>query len=114
MHMIVRHLFRRPATVTAVEALQLLSEGAMIVDVRRGREWNHHHIPGAIHIPLAELELRAEELPEGCTLITFCTGGLLSSGAANMLVELGFDAVSMTRGLSDWRAAGGPLVAAPG
>lgn len=65
--------------------------------------------PGAVHVPLAELSARALELPDDRLLITFCTGGLLSSGAANMLIELGFDAASMSRGLIAWRAHGGAL-----
>ena len=49
------------------------------------------------------------ELPDDRTLITLCTGGLRSAGAANLLAEHGFDAVNMSRGLIDWRSAGGPL-----
>lgn len=49
------------------------------------------------------------ELPEDRLLITFCTSGLRSTGAANLLVENGFEAVDMSRGLIDWRSAGGPL-----
>ncbi|GEP32699.1 hypothetical protein NSZ01_04670 [Nocardioides szechwanensis] len=52
---------------------------------------------------------RCEELAEDRLLITFCTGGLRSAGAANLLVEQGFEAVNMSRGLIDWRAAGGDL-----
>lgn len=108
--MSVRHFFRRPATVSAEEAQRLIADGAVVVDVRREQDWRRAHIPGAIHIPLGDLESRADELPDGRTLITFCTGGLLSSGAANLLAELGFEATNMARGLIDWRATGGELV----
>ncbi|WP_311258527.1 rhodanese-like domain-containing protein [Microbacterium sp. WCS2018Hpa-9] len=106
-----RHFFRRPCAVSAAEARVLVTAGALIVDVRRIQEWRRHHIPGAVLIPLAQLEERAGELPEDRLLITFCTGGLLSSGAANLLGEFGYDAVNMARGLVDWRATGGELVA---
>ncbi|MFJ2505021.1 rhodanese-like domain-containing protein [Microbacterium sp. NPDC087592] len=106
-----RHFFRRPRAVSALEARALMENGALIVDVRRAQEWRRHHIPRSVLIPLAQLEDRADELPEDRLLITFCTGGMLSSGAANMLVELGYDAVNMSRGLIDWRAAGGELIA---
>jgi rhodanese-related sulfurtransferase len=109
--MSVRHFFRRPPAVGAEEAKRLIADGAVVVDVRRPQDWRRAHIPGAIHIPLAEIESRADELPDDRMLVTFCTGGLLSSGAANLLAELGFDAVNMARGLIDWRAAGGELVA---
>lgn len=108
--MSVRHFFRRPPAVTAEEAQRLVADGAIVVDVRRVQDWRRAHIPGAIHIPLGELEGRADELPDDRMLLTFCTGGMLSSGAANLLAELGFEATNMARGLIDWRAAGGELV----
>lgn len=108
--MSIRHFLRRPPSLTADEAMRLAAEGAVIVDVRRDFEWRRNHIPGSVHIPLDELPERCIELPEDRLLITFCTGGLRSAGAANLLLEAGFDAANMSRGLIDWRVAGGPLV----
>jgi rhodanese-related sulfurtransferase len=107
--MSIRHYFRRPTAVSASEAMRLLESGALVVDVRGEREWRRAHVPGSLHLPLDRLEARAEELPDDRLLITFCTGGLLSSGAANLLTEMGFEAVNLARGLIEWRAAGGPL-----
>jgi rhodanese-related sulfurtransferase len=105
----LRHYFRRPPAVSAAEAIRLVADGALVVDVRRAFEWNRTHIPDAVHMPLEVLPERCPELPEDRLLITFCTGGIRSAGAANLLVENGFEAVNMSRGLIDWRAAGGPL-----
>ncbi|MFF0814562.1 rhodanese-like domain-containing protein [Rhodococcus sp. NPDC003318] len=105
----IRHYLRHAPSVTAAEAMRLVDEGALIIDVRRQFEWNRNNIPGSIHIPLDELPRRCEDLPDDRLLITFCTGGLRSAGAANMLIEFGFDARNMSRGLIDWRAAGGAL-----
>jgi rhodanese-related sulfurtransferase len=105
----LRHYLRRPRSVRAVEAIALLAEGALVVDVRREFEWRRTHVPGAVHLPLEVLADRCDELPEDRLLITFCTGGLRSAGAANLLAQEGFDAVNLSRGLVDWRAAGGPL-----
>ncbi|GAB99634.1 hypothetical protein GONAM_10_01050 [Gordonia namibiensis NBRC 108229] len=105
----VRHYLRRPPTVSATEALQLVHDGALVVDVRRDFEWNRVHIPDAVHMPLEVLPDRCIELPEDTLLIAFCTGGIRSAGAANLLVENGFDAVNMSGGLIGWRAAGGEL-----
>lgn len=107
--MSLRHHLRRPPSVSAAEAIDLLAEGALVVDVRRTFEWTRTHIPGAVHLPLEELPARCHDLPQDRLLITFCTGGLRSAGAANLLVEHGFEAVNMSRGLIDWRAAGGAL-----
>ncbi|NPC96600.1 rhodanese-like domain-containing protein [Nocardioides sp. zg-DK7169] len=109
--MSLRHYLHRPPAISAADAVRLVAEGALVVDVRRDFEWRRAHIPGAVHVPLDELPQRCLELPEDRLLITFCTGGIRSAGAANLLVENGFDAVNMSRGLIDWRAAGGPLSA---
>ncbi|WP_439032405.1 rhodanese-like domain-containing protein [Gordonia terrae] len=105
----VRHYLRRPPTVPAAEALRLVTAGAVVVDVRRDFEWNRVHIPGSVHMPLEVLPQRCVELPEDTLLIAFCTGGIRSAGAANLLVENGFEAVNMSGGLIGWRAAGGDL-----
>ncbi|GAC70235.1 rhodanese-like domain-containing protein [Gordonia soli] len=105
----IRHHLRRAPAVSASEALALHAAGAVIVDVRREFEWRRNRIPGAVHIPLEDLETRCEELPDDRLLLTFCTGGLRSAGAANMLNDWGFTARNMTKGLIDWRAAGGDL-----
>lgn len=108
--MSIRHYLRRPPSISAAEAIRLAADGAVIVDVRRDFEWRRTHIPGAVHIPLDELPDRCLELPDDRLIITFCTGGIRSAGAANLLVENGFDDANMSRGLIDWRAAGGALV----
>ena len=105
----VRHYLRRPPTIPAADALELVAQGALVVDVRRDFEWNRVHIPSAVHLPLEVLPQRCVELPDDRLLIAFCTGGIRSAGAAHLLVENGFDAVNMSGGLIGWRAAGGSL-----
>jgi rhodanese-related sulfurtransferase len=107
--MSLRHYLRRPPAVSAVEAIRLVDSGALIVDVRRNFEWNRVHIPNAVHMPLEKLRDHCLELPDDRLIITFCTGGIRSAGAANLLAENGFDAVNMSGGLIHWRAAGGTL-----
>jgi rhodanese-related sulfurtransferase len=70
-------------------------------------EWNWNSSPGTpgrrAEPPRSEADL------DDRLLVTFCTGDIRSAGAANLLVENGFDAVNMSGGLIQWRAAGGPL-----
>ena len=105
----IRHYLQRPPALSAAAAVDLVARGALVVDVRRDFEWRRVHIPGAVHLPLEVLPQRCIELPDDRLLIAFCTGGLRSAGAANLLVENGFDAKNMTGGLIGWRAAGGAL-----
>ncbi|MBF6347549.1 MULTISPECIES: rhodanese-like domain-containing protein [Nocardia] len=107
--MSIRHYLYRAPSLSAAEAIEAVHAGALIVDVRRIFEWHRNRIPGAVHLPLEQLTDKCAELPEDRLLITFCTGGLRSYGAANLLREYGFDAKNMSGGLIDWRAAGGAL-----
>ncbi len=56
--MSVRQYFNRAPVVTAAEAIDFVRDGALIVDVRRHFEWARTHIPGAVHIPLEDLQRR--------------------------------------------------------
>lgn len=62
-----------------------------IIDVRSPEEFAEKHIPGAINIPLSELEIRSSELSRQTTIITACgKGGGRSAQGAELLKQLGF------------------------
>lgn len=49
------------------------SRAAVFVDVRSEAAYAESHIPGALSIPLAELESRLDELNPNQWIITYCT-----------------------------------------
>ena len=54
-----------------IKALQLLTpDQLMIIDVRNPDEYAVMHIPGAVNIPLSELESRSNELSKAGTIVT--------------------------------------------
>ena len=82
---------------------------AVIVDVREDDEWNEQHIPGAIHIPLAQLNERLLELKQykDSPLITQCKAGGRSAKAVDVLKLAGFSKVyNMEGGIMAWEKAG--------
>jgi len=99
------------------DAVSLLDQGAVLVDVRELEEWNVGRAPQAIHIPLGELGVRVAELPTDRKLIMVCRSGGRSGVAAEALVNRGLDALNLAGGMQAWRAASLPVVAdggAPG
>ncbi len=46
---------------------------AVFVDVRAASSYEAAHIPGALSIPLADIESRLDELDPGDWIITYCT-----------------------------------------
>lgn len=86
------------------EALALVKSGARILDVRTPQETASGVIPGAILIPVQELEARAKELPkDGRTTLVYCAGGSRSAAACEMLANLGHDdLVNLADGFQSW------------
>jgi rhodanese-related sulfurtransferase len=82
---------------------------AVIVDVREDDEWNAHHIPGAIHIPPAQLTERLAELEpyKNSPVITQCRSGKRSAKAQLALMSAGFSKVyTMNGGIQAWDEQG--------
>jgi len=86
-----------------------VANGALVLDVRKDDEWSAGRVVGSVHIPLAEVQDRAAELPKGRTIVTVCKDGGRSYKAAYALRQAGYDAVNLDGGLTAWVAAGQPL-----
>ena len=77
----------------------------LLLDVRTAQERTTACIAGSVHVPLAELESRIEELREyeGQEICTLCHHGVRSLRAAAALRRAGFDHVrSMAGGIHLW------------
>lgn len=86
------------------------SGGAVFVDVREPEEWAEGHIPGALHIPLAQLPQRASELPADTDLILVCRSGARSYLATEFLAFKGFHrAANLAGGMLAWEDARLPV-----
>jgi hydroxyacylglutathione hydrolase len=81
--------------------------GLQIVDVRSPEEWSEGHLPGAIHIPLAQLPDRVAELDASAPIVLHCKGGGRSSIATSFLQSRGMSNVSnLSGGFDSWVAEG--------
>jgi rhodanese-related sulfurtransferase/rubrerythrin len=65
----------------------------LLLDVRQPEEYEVGHIPGAMLIPLGELEIRKDELDPNRKIIAYCRSGRRSIAAAIALCGLGFKSV---------------------
>jgi len=75
-----------------------------LLDVRQDAEYRREHLPGAVHIPLAELEDRLDELDPGRPTVVYCTAGVRSRAAATVLARAGFTEVRhLAGGIDAWR-----------
>lgn len=79
-----------------------------LVDVRPADEFADGHVPGAVNIPLAELEARLGDLPRRTEIVAYCRGPwcVLAFEAVALLREKGRLAQRLDGGLPEWRRAG--------
>ena len=89
MFTFIKRLFKQgPAT----DFKQLVSQGAIIVDVRTKGEYNSGHIKGAINIPLDQVRNRVGELQQKRKpVITCCRSGNRSGIAKGILQSAGIE-----------------------
>ena len=92
-------------SISAVDTAFLLENNseAVILDVREKGELSICHIERALHIPIAEIPNRYEELPKNVPLIVFCHHGMRSLKVVQYLQEKGYQNVlNLTDGINDW------------
>ena len=99
--------------VEATEAVRLINNDAVVLDLRSVDTFSKGHIVSARSIPLDELDAKLSSL-EGVKskpIIAVCDNGITSTKAVNTLRKAGFESVyGLKGGMSGWSQAGLPVV----
>ncbi len=108
---------RRKATgmlaVLPVDAVKLINNDAVVVDVRSSEAFSKGHIVNARSVPLDELDGHIDKLAKfkNKPIVAVCDAGITSNKAANSLRNSGFESVyNLKGGMSAWSQAGLPVV----
>lgn len=95
--------------VSRDELTARLADGLVtLLDVRPQDEYAQGHLPGALNIPLSELDARVNELPAGAEIVAYCRGPycVFAVEAVAALRARGFKAARLEDGFPEWKAAG--------
>lgn len=98
------------------EAYDLISKGTdvLVLDVRRQSEYDgsEGHLSDAVLIPIAELDYRLKELEphKKKTIIAYCSHGVRSARAAQLLSKRGFTVFSLVGGTTKWKRERYPII----
>lgn len=104
----------RTGTLTAPEVRPMLSQGAVLLDVRNAEEWSEGVVEGSLLMELAELERRIGEIPRGKPIISMCSVGHRGSIGASILQRNGIpDVYNLLGGMKAWRQLGYALKEGP-
>jgi len=115
---IVRLYFAHKDELEPVPAKELLARArkglVTVLDVRPREEYAAGHLPGAINIPVQQLEKRMRELPKRREVVAYCRGPycLMSYDAVALLRRKGRKARRLEAGLPEWRQGGLPIESA--
>ena len=108
---------RRKATgmlaVQPGDAVKLINNDAVVVDLRSTEAFSKGHIVNARSVPFDELEGHIDKLGKfkSKPIVTVCDAGITSNKAANSLRNSGFESVyNLKGGMTAWSQAGLPVV----
>jgi len=88
----------------AAAVSQALAAGARIVDVRTPGEFANGHVPGAVNIPLGELQSKIKKVgKKRKPVVVYCRSGSRSASAAAILRDRGFAQVIDMKTQANWR-----------
>lgn len=99
--------------VGPMDAVRLMNQGALLVDVRSREEFEGGHVLDARHLPQEEVAGAGESLKKyrDKPVIVCCESGMRSGAAARVLKAQGFaKVVNLRGGLAAWRTENLPLV----
>ncbi|MDE2604372.1 MAG: ArsR family transcriptional regulator [Burkholderiales bacterium] len=118
LRMAIDQMVAQPDKLASVDREALLAQAksgdVIVIDVRPQSEYDQAHLPFARSMPVAELEQRLSELPKQRQIVAYCRGPfcMLSDEALKLLRAKGYMASKILDGVSEWSAAGLPLVKA--
>jgi rhodanese-related sulfurtransferase len=101
------------AAIAPHDAIRLMNQGALLLDVRDAAQYEAGHIGEARHVPLKEVAGSADSLKKyrEKPVVTYCDTGMNGGAAARELRKLGFSKVFNLRGgLSAWRHENLPVI----
>lgn len=79
-----------------------------VLDVREDFEVAEGMIPGALHIPMGQLNTRLAEIEKTRPVIVVCHSGNRSAAVAEALNGIGYTAATMAGGMAAWQHPGLP------
>lgn len=98
------------AQTITVQKLETRETPVQLVDVRSPSEYATGHIPGALNIPMEQVESRVHDLQAGMPVVLICQAGKRAEVVASLLEPCGRDVAVLEGGTQAWINAGRPVV----
>lgn len=105
-------MMRGDQPLSSSDAVKLMNDDAIVVDVRSSADFKKGHILGARHVPLAGIGERAKEITRDTdhSILLYCGAGTQAPQAATKLRTKGYTNIHVLRGgLNNWQGDGLPV-----
>jgi rhodanese-related sulfurtransferase len=99
------------SAITVSQLQNRASGPALLVDVRSGSEFASGHIPGAVNIPMDQIEARLDDLDRNLPIVLICQSGKRARMTAGLLDSCQRQLSVLEGGTKAWIEAGLPVVA---
>ena len=99
--------------VEAGDAVKLINNDAVVIDIRSADAFARGHIVNAKNIPQDELDGKIDQLEQykGGPIVAVCDSGVTTTRVVDTLRKSGFESVfGLKGGMSGWGQAGLPVV----
>lgn len=99
--------------VDPTDAVSLINNDAIVIDLRNAESFSRGHIVNAKNIPLDELDAHRDTVAKSksATIVAVCDSGISSNKAVASLRKSGFEsAYGLKGGMTAWSQAGLPVV----
>lgn len=89
--------------VTCNEMLELVDDGAVLIDVRTLAEYNAQHLDGAINLPVDDIgdTIKNKVTDKETKIVLYCRSGNRSATAGQTLIDMGYKNVYDMGGMSN-------------
>ena len=89
-------------SVTCNEMLELVDDGAVLIDVRTLAEYNAQHLDGAINLPVDNIgdTINNKVTDKETKIVLYCRSGNRSATAGQILIDMGYKNVYDMGGMS--------------
>ena len=114
--LIFTELRRKASGLVAVEpidAVKLINNDAVVIDLRTADAFSRGHIVNAKNIPFDDLDAKQNQIMKykSKSIVAVCEAGMISTKAVASLRKTGFESVyGLKGGMSAWGQAGLPVV----
>jgi rhodanese-related sulfurtransferase len=90
--------------ISAADYLKRVAQGdsLTLLDVREDWEMSVASVPGVVHIPMAQVQARMNELDRNKEIVVLCRSGRRSYEVAKLLQQSGYQVNNLAGGILAW------------